>query len=784
MREGATPPGMRRLPGRDKGGGTIYVVDDSPDRANVRERWTPTRNRSQMPCPTKPDTAIAKNWTAEIARLRGQMTPERRTKLAESTGIPADAWDKIGPGWATQADLRTYHASGAGWKDAYPDGAWAFPEYSGEGRVVGMSFRTADGRKGGPAGAKRGLIVPADLHKLAGPPLSVEGASDVAACCAMNVAAVGRPSNRAGAEDMALTLYGLGALVVGERDNKPGGAWPGRDGAIAVAKQLAGRWGEPVKWTLPPLDIKDVREWLKAKLSAGLNPADAGAMKAAGVELLAAFLESAKDAKPEKRTQADHLVDLANAEFWLGLSTDGEAFAVAREGPAVAIMFRGGAVGLRGMLAKRYRAMTGRTPSAGALGDALAALEGMAQDIPPEPLTLRVARQNGDVILDLGDPSGRVAVVTPAGWTIEAVSPVLFRRTALTSAMPEPIDTDAHELTELRTLLNVDDDSWPLLVGFLVAGLLADIPHPIAMWGGEQGTGKSTAARMLVELLDPSGAPLRSEPRDPEQWAIAAAGSWVVALDNVSRIAPWLSDALCKVCTGDGLVRRKLYSDSDLSVLNFRRVAMITSIEAGNLAGDLGDRLLKIDLERIPDSHRRCEAELGAEYAAIRPRLLGALLSALARTLAALPDVKLSAMPRMANFATILAALDTACPELTGGRAFELFRRQRELIAGEVVDGNPVASAVAGFMESRLEWDGTAGELLKALSPATPPKGWPGNAKALADRLKRVRPALTAVGIQHFPPAKGDKHRTHRLERIAPADAPPPEPTPGPAVAP
>jgi hypothetical protein len=64
-------------------------------------------------------------------------------------------------------------------------------------------------------------------------------------------------------------LDGRSVLVVGERDGKPGGAWPGRDGAKAVAQQIAGRWGEPVRWKLPPAGAKDVREWLCAKLASG-----------------------------------------------------------------------------------------------------------------------------------------------------------------------------------------------------------------------------------------------------------------------------------------------------------------------------------------------------------------------------------------------------------------------------------------------------------------------------------------------------------------------------------
>src|SRR6185436_20174802 len=138
-----------------------------------------------------------------------------------------------------------------------------------------------------------------------------------------------------------------------------------------------------VRCTLPAVGAKDVREWLRTKLAGGLNPNDADAMRAAGGELLAALEAAAKATKPERRTQADALVDLARDRYRLGISTDGEAFAVPAARPTVAMMFRGGGSGLRAALAKSYRAIVGKTPSASAVADALTTLEGMAADAEP-----------------------------------------------------------------------------------------------------------------------------------------------------------------------------------------------------------------------------------------------------------------------------------------------------------------------------------------------------------------------------------------------------------------
>ncbi len=51
-------------------------------------------------------------------------------------------------------------------------------------------------------------------------------------------------------------------IVIGERDEKPDGKWPGRDGAVRTAKRLAEELERPIAWALPPDNAKDARGWL------------------------------------------------------------------------------------------------------------------------------------------------------------------------------------------------------------------------------------------------------------------------------------------------------------------------------------------------------------------------------------------------------------------------------------------------------------------------------------------------------------------------------------------
>jgi hypothetical protein len=688
------------------------------------------------------------NWAHTAETCKDAISSDRLTQLATELGVTIDSLRTIGIGWAEVKVLREWHASGDGWKDDYPNGAFTFPEHGGDGKVVGLSLRAEDGRKGAPSGkktgAKRGLIVPTSLARRQDPILIVEGATDVAALETLGLAAVGRPSNTSGGKDLAGMLRGRAAIVVGERDQKPDGSWPGRDGAARVAGVMASTWKRPVPHSLPPIGSKDVREWVRSQVPDLTNDE---ARSAASESLVAALRAGVETAEPRQEpSQAELLVQLALERYRIGRDNNGEAFAVELDGPNIALMFSGtSARALRAALAREFRQRQGNTPNSSSLHDALTVLEGESQLADREPVHLRVAEHEGGVVLDLGSSDGKAMVVKKGRWEIASTSPVLFRRTALTGQLPVP--QKGGSIDELRALLNVGDESWTLVLAWLVAALIPNAPHPVLMLGGLHGTGKTTAARLIVSVVDPSPAPTRSPPKTDRDWAVTAFASWTMVFDNISAIAIWWSDALCKCVTGDGYPFRTLFTDRELTVIAFRRAVIMTSIDPGALRGDLGDRLMLVDLEPIDDKSRRTEKEIEGLFASCQPRVLGALLDIVAQVLEELPSVKLDGMPRLADFACVVAAMD----KVLGTNALDLFLGQRERIADEVIEADSVGVAVMTFMASRDLWISTPKALLEELTPDEKkdlPSGWPKNPRALTAALKRLLPAFKSVGLR------------------------------------
>jgi hypothetical protein len=168
--------------------------------------------------------------------------------LAHQLGVSSEALVALGVGWSPPLHL------------------WTFPEKDGTGRVIGLMRRWADGTKMRVKGSKSGLTYASDWDTGDGPILLAEGATDVAAAMTLGLSAIGRPSNRGGCAFLAELLESLPfereIVVVGERDQKESGEWPGREGAIATAKELARRLKRPIDWCLVPDAVKDLRAWV------------------------------------------------------------------------------------------------------------------------------------------------------------------------------------------------------------------------------------------------------------------------------------------------------------------------------------------------------------------------------------------------------------------------------------------------------------------------------------------------------------------------------------------
>jgi hypothetical protein len=252
---------------------------------------------------------------------------------------------------------------------------------------------------------------------------------------------------------------------------------------------------------------------------------------------------------------------------------------------------------------------------------------------------------------------------------------------------------------------------------------------------------------------------------------IAASNGHVLAFDNVSGLAPWLSDALCRVASGGAFAVRQLFTDQEEVLFEAARPILVNGIEEIVVRPDLAERSIVLTLGPIADTRRRPERELWNGFAIARPAILGALLDMAVHGLGRRAHVALDGLPRMADFALWASACETCLwPSGTFTRAYGANRRSA---VESALEADPVAAQVREIMAERSVWTGTASDLLRATAAAAEERtvrrvGWPANPRALAARLRRAQTDLRSLGIEiSFTRERRAGTRTIRLEQVS-----------------
>ena len=392
---------------------------------------------------------------------------------------------------------------------------------------------------------------------------------------------------------------------------------------------------------------------------------------------------------------------------------------------------------------------TGESPGGRAMRAVLEIFEARALFDGPEcQVHIRVAQQDGKLYLDLCDQVWRAIEIDAQGWRIVDRPAPRFRRSRGSQPLPEAQRGGC--LDDLRSFLNIDDDGWVLIKAFLVSAMRPGLPCPILVAKGEQGAGKSTACRVISSLIDPRTSALRGAPREVRDLVAAARNSWLVCFDNLSHLPQDLADAACRLATGGGFGGRELYSDYDEAVFDATRPLMFNAIpDLGATRPDFLDRSLIIDLHDIKPEARRDERQFWREFEAARPRILGALLDAVAFGLKELPVLALDALPRMADFASWATACELGLG-LDRGQFLKTYEANRLEARDLALESSPLYEPLREL--ARQGFRGSTAELLVRLNDIVSEQTrrsvrWPKAPNALASALRRMASNLRAAGI-------------------------------------
>jgi len=297
--------------------------------------------------------------------------------------------------------------------------------------------------------------------------------------------------------------------------------------------------------------------------------------------------------------------------------------------------------------------------------------------------------------------------------------------------------------------------------------------HTILSVTGQHGSGKSWTSKLIAALVDPSSGAFAGPPSNRRDWISHAVASWVIGQENLSHIEPWLSDAYCRASTRDARRDRKLFTDADVDIQAFLRVLVINGISFGKIAGDLADRVLRLDLP-VPDDYIE-EEQLEADWREAYPGILGGLYTHIAAVLKALPGVKVERPPRMADFARVLAAVD----RIMGTDGLKLYRALRSRLDLEIIENDLVAQCLLRVMAGKDKLEGSAIQWLTMLSSEvqvllstdrvpTDMKVWPQTGQGMSSWLKRLAPSMVAAKfkVSYWERTRHDERSLWVVERL------------------
>ncbi|MFL6378716.1 MAG: bifunctional DNA primase/polymerase, partial [Nitrososphaeraceae archaeon] len=379
------------------------------------------------------------------------------------------------------------------------------------------------------------------------------------------------------------------------------------------------------------------------------------------------------------------------------------------------------------------------------------------------PLSLRVASKEDEVCYDLTDEKWRYVRITKDGWQLkDDDASILFARHKQVAQVLPDINYEPDVIDKLIGLTNVKDDKDKLLLKvYIISLFIPDIAHVMLIVHGEQGAAKSLLQRLIKQLADPSRPILLTIHASRDEFVQQLSHNYVAYYDNVKSVPKWLADEACKAVTGIGQTKRKLYTNDEDVVYEYKRCLGFSGINICLTEPDALDRSILIELMRIPRDKRKLESQILSEFEELKPKVLGYIFDVLVKALEIRPSLQLNELPRMADFALWGEAISQAM----GYDPLEFLNAYYENIGRqniEAIESHPLAHAIAKYFEeqgdevSGKELCGSPMEVLEVLEAfaqehkiSTDNKQWPKSPSALSRRLNQIRSnLLEGLGIE------------------------------------
>lgn len=188
------------------------------------------------------------------------------------------------------------------------------------------------------------------------------------------------------------------------------------------------------------------------------------------------------------------------------------------------------------------------------------------------------------------------------------------------------------DLELLLSRFGLDDQQIKFIEAWLICALVG-LETPILLLKAEAGAGKTTLARILLGLIEPTCPAIQLPSNVHSQTDNRALVNGLrqnvgAILDNISTFSADAEDVLCQCVTGYSVVYRTLHTEN-METLSLQRAIIITTTKWEVHKGDLSTRLLPIRLASRTGGYM-AQAAIEAEVMPIMERVRGYLFQLIA----------------------------------------------------------------------------------------------------------------------------------------------------------
>ncbi len=377
-----------------------------------------------------------------------------------------------------------------------------------------------------------------------------------------------------------------------------------------------------------------------------------------------------------------------------------------------------------------------------------------------EQIYNRIAMPGNDTIYyDLADPKWQAVKITKDRVEIiplDETCPIFARKQHQKEQFMPIFDGKEDALGELTTLLRIMQKDKLIFKVHLIAFFLESCPIPIISITGEHGSIKTTIAKSVKQIVDPSGEGISSLPKSDEI-ILHLYNRYVANFDNISEFKKEMSDILCRAITGEGQSKRALYTNSDEIIYSYRRKIILNGISPTLEQPDLRDRIIGYETEPLSQHERMTEEEYQKKFNVLLPHVLGQIFQILSKALSYYDNVKkeLKNLERMADFTIFGECISRSL----GSDPFVFTTNYQEHIdfnAIDVLESYPIIQLIQEMMREKNEYENNMSSFYREIKLRAEDNSidfkskdveFPKAANKIRGHIKKLTPNLRNLGF-------------------------------------